>query len=479
MKELVVKQFSDEEFVLIDDIEYKKEKIYHFGNFKGEIFCTKVNDDYIPITDKFKLNLIKNLYGIIDNRRIYSSRFFEPKRNNKDLALKILKNPKKYHVADLEELSRDECEKIIEEQLNNFQKLRERTDSDIDIDKIKSTFDTLRIFHSSSCLRKGEGGSYNQYDNYIMFYAEGHKKDDIKNKRIRFHEFIHSITNKKCLLYALSFNRGLLEGETDNIVELIFGKDEGLLVDTELNTGVTMRFPFSKDISYQYQVSLVRQMEFLLGEKSYKSVLDGNMDFEKKFSKKYGLPLTIFLAYRATRLTGGGKNFDSIKYFDETQNVLMQHIFDKKFENVETIDDAEEFFKRLDGLNAHRGKIDIGTRVAKDVYKDYFNEKIAAVKEKLVPKGFSEKEIDERIEKYKNFGELDEEINIIYGNDTPTYHPSMALLKSDRFLNSIISKGKKIVRTSKLELLARRIGNHFRREVQDNGNIENGKSKES
>ncbi len=83
MKKLLIKQFDDKKFVFIDCITYRDEKIYHFANFEEEIFCIKSYEEYIPIKDEFKLNVIKNIYGNIYDKKIYD--FIDVSRDKKVL----------------------------------------------------------------------------------------------------------------------------------------------------------------------------------------------------------------------------------------------------------------------------------------------------------------------------------------------------------------------------------------------------------
>lgn len=430
MNDIFIINKNNKEYVHIDTIKYKNQMIYHFGSLEDEIFCIKKDMEYIPIQDNLKISIIKNKLGLIDSTKIYSLKedskeFANRTQDEFKFYLKLLKKKIIYRDITATVIEGEEKEKIIDEQKNNFKEIKEKLNVDIDLEKINKKISKVRLIKKEKLLGGRFSGYYNPAFNVVALENQNDINSDNEfNKHVRLHEYIHAMTGKKSFLYHMGFFRGLLEGETENLVENFFGSKTSCFDvkkrESEYDNGLIeiydrSQYNFNENTTYKPLVSLVKQMENALGEKSHKSIINGNMEFESNFAKKYGMPLLIFMVYR-TRMLKAAKNLnrifedlqllDEVKYFKETQDILMKKVFDKDFKNIKNIEDAKLYFQKLRNFETVRGRI--STKNGYDFiyyedksFEDYYNEKYVSTIETLKRNGFTEEEIQANLESYK------------------------------------------------------------------------------
>ena len=422
MRDIFTIKIDNEEYVHIDTIKYKDQILYHFGSLADEIFCIKNNEQYVPINDSFQVSLIKNKLGLINTKYIFNIKdemreIIEETNAELNFYLKLLGKRIKYRDWNAEVVGQEEKEKINDEQIDNFTKAKEKLNLDINLDEIKQKISRIKLIKKDILHRGRNSGYYNPIHNVIALKTENDiDSDNIHDKRTRFHEHIHAMTGKKCLLYNLGMMRGFLEGETENLVEDFWGDGTSSFINYENKDKIrNIQFNFSRDTTYKPQVSIIKQMEHALGKKSHDSIINGNMEFESEFAKKYGKSLMIFMAYRSRMLLVGkhinewfkeNEPFDEVKYFKETQDILMKKVFEKDFGNIENIDDAKLYFQKLRGFETVRGRISTqekySDRIVEDTsFEEYYNEKYKTAVEILKSKGIDETEIESELEQYK------------------------------------------------------------------------------
>ncbi|MBQ3413930.1 MAG: hypothetical protein IJH39_00970 [Clostridia bacterium] len=422
MKDLFTIKIKNKEYVHIDTIKYKEQIIYHFASLEEELFCIKEENEYNPIQDAFQLAIIKNKLGLISTKHVFDVkqdvyRIMDKMALDIDYYMKRFDRIMRYGQVDIKIVEDNEKYKVIQEQIGNFSEIREKFNIDLKLEEIAKIIRNVKLIKKDILLKGRASGYYSPRYNMVALKDENDiDKGDKKDKRTRLHEYIHSITGKKCILYDLLYMGGLLEGETENLVEDYIGsKNSSFYYDEKNKDKASIQFDFSRDTTYKPLVSIVRQMEYSIGNKSHNSILNGNIEFEEEFAKKYGRPLMIFLAYRTKMLLAGRrlnrrlkniKPFDEIKYFKNTQDILMKRVFDKDFESIETIDDAKIYLQRLRDFENLRGRIrykdEISGEQREDTgFKDYYNKKYKDIVENFKNKGFEKDEVDSNLEKYK------------------------------------------------------------------------------
>ncbi len=219
-----------------------------------------------------------------------------------------------------------------------------------------------------------------------------------------------------------------MEGATENIVEKLYGE--------KYSTDSEMRFNFSNMASYPYQVSMIRQMEYALGMDADESILYGKMDFFNKFSEKYGKDALRVISHRANRLLPTEKartqfktGKEEIEYFEETQNIILHSVFDREFERLNSTQDIERYFSKLQGFETTRGKKMWENDIS---FQSYYNEKLKLIQEKLIQKGYGENYVKLILEKHKyqkqKFNPFKTYATTINENSIDEYSQSFALV---------------------------------------------------
>lgn len=416
-------EFNNKKYILIDTFLFHEKEVYYFATMEDELFCYKEKDQYIPIQDKYTIDLIRNLCGLIKSRRIYNSKNkrTQPKK-------KILKSSHTdQHIeykSSYKDISPEILKAIREEQKENFRKIQQRFELDINLEEIERRIDEIPVTTYENDY-EGSSGYYNPLNDSIHLKQEiTHSQKKLAKKTI-LHEYIHAMTGIRCLGYE----RGLIEGQTENLASDFF--DEGKSCyesgDAEYQRN------FDETTSYPESVTIVKQMEYVLGMNSYESILKGDLSFENKFKEKYGDEIFTRLAKKTNLMIkmSKEKNIDFIKFVTETQNTIYEYlqeiqnellevVFDKDFQDIKNREDAEEYFEKLKGFETVRqrkftkkniSKSDLSadkfanlsnsTTIEDPFFEEYYLEKLQRAKDMLISKGEEESTINLFLDQYK------------------------------------------------------------------------------
>ena len=409
---------NSKQYILVDTYKYKGDNLFHFGalSLDDETFCKKENEEYIPITDEFEIAIIKNKFGLINLPYYYDTTDYLAliKKAVSQSKLRLIQN-KIYRLLDREPLSVEEADKIRKEQIDNFKMIKEKFNLDIDLEDIINKINKVKIFKANK-LRKYLG-YYRPSTNSIVYRKYIVDEETIANKKTRLHEFVHAMTGKSMFLYP--FTSGLIEGQTENLAQSMYNDNTSTKeLDYHERKDNTIHYNFSRDTSYKNLVTLVQQMEYATGKKSHESIIKGNMSFEYEFAKEYGLPLMAFMAYRMKRLhieeyglgrslsKITGRHFDVAKYLKETQDILMEKVFEKDFGKVENLEDAKKYLEKLRNFETVRAKIstyyyDKHEKIEDTSFEKYYYKKFGDISKLLEEKGMSRESIDTELEQYK------------------------------------------------------------------------------
>lgn len=372
--------FNDIEYTLVDIYELDNNKIYHFLSDDDEFFCTKTaKGEYEVIKDKEKIERIKEENQLIVPDILFSNPIG-----------KIIERLNKIeNITPLDEETRANIIAEAQAQLGGI----------IDVgEKLKGT-----NFYLAELDNAGGEALYNPVSKSI-FYQKSICTDTYNQKRIRLHEIIHALQKR----HVDSSYKGLIEGATEDAVERRFEDKRSSLIGN-------IEFNLSYQCAYKEQVAIIRQMKAALGEDVDEEFLDLRGGFFKDFKAKYGSDLFRFILHRTTKLLGGnfyGKYlYDSKdkaikvltvhdeegeKYFEETQNTILERVFDRDFENVGSLEDACAYFEKLRRFELTRGRLEGSV-----FFEQYYNEKLNKVKGLLTEKGIDSSKLEEGLEKYK------------------------------------------------------------------------------
>ena len=402
-----IEEFNNQEYVLINKYIFKGERIYYFRNLEGEIYCTKEEDNFIPVTDTYKNYLLKNVLGSATLKM--SSRFYRKNLNNEVYeACRKFTEDVVYAVCS-KKVSPEVREKIIKEQKQAFRDAQERLGLAIDEKTIDQTLENVE-YRSVPSQKVHTSGAYTPALNRIIYTDEVLDDwDDVYSARTRFHEAIHAHTGG-ALLTKYLFLTGLVEGQTESLTEDLYGTHESHSV-RKFGKKVSGEayFNFSEEASYRELVCIVKQMEAAIGNKSYESILNGDFSFEREFIKRYGLRNFIYLAGKAETIKCkilSSRGFKDLDLLADTQDKLLKMVFDKDIKDVQSIEDAENYFDKLRYFERLRAKVeyirDDNKKYNGDaVYQEYYEQKYEEVKRALEEKGIPKEEIESRLEEYK------------------------------------------------------------------------------
>ena len=367
--ELVNRVFNGKQYTLVDiyDNYIEGKLIYHFMSENDELFFEKKDEKFELVKDEKFINDLKEFYGLNEPEIWFSV-------NAVINTLLRLKNVKKF--------DKDERKKIIDEQLEKLKEIDEPLDHEL----IKRRTSKLEIASAEFNI-KDTRAFYHPANNSIYLDDKDINNNRIDSKMTRLHEFIHAVSFSTST-NPLKFPTGLLEGQTESIVTKLYSdKKSGIC------NGIWYNHQLS---SYDQQLCIIRQMECALCKKSYKSTLEGNLDFYNEFIEKYGLDIFLYISHRATRMIKEDKIKDIKKYLSDTQNLLLKRVFDKDFEGVNSIETADKYLEKLKAMGYERAKVK-----NENTYELYYNEKLEQTRQKLLQLGCEEKDIDNLVDNYK------------------------------------------------------------------------------
>lgn len=405
-------EFNNRKYVLIEKYNLNNQEIYFFLADEDELFCTMQNKKYIPILDKEKIENIKETLGFID-----IPVYFNPEAVPIILGeqLKILGNVmvpallgtavismvKKIYI-NAKPVSEEDKEKIIKDQVEAIKVLE---DKGINAQEFYDRIKNVKIREAETKkMPKRVRGFFHPGTNTIVYNKNLTRGNNISAKRVRLHEMIHKSTGRLYMMRKLIFNRGLLEGMTENAVSKVYGEKKSH-IEIGKDKKSILRINLDKNTSYTKEVSIIRQMEYLSGKDSTKSIVYGDNDFINNFSEKYGKTLTNYIRGRCFisnlyKQLGLNKKRDEIADYKTTSDKILKVAFDNDYKKVETLDDAKEYMEKLRGFETVRGKVYFKTRAdekAKEdtFFKDYYENMHEKIKEKMLEKGYSKDEISE------------------------------------------------------------------------------------
>lgn len=202
--------------------------------------------------------------------------------------------------------------------------------------------------------------------------------------------FIHKVLHKLYLRHTAEnvgfsniefiLNNGVLEGAT----ELIAARVTEIENKSCIENGIT--FNMSKKVLNKYQVAIVSQMEFLVGNNQLeKMILTGSKDFIATFCIKYGVQTYIYLREKiAIR-----KDIKIGDFFD-AQKVLTENCFDTKFKVATTLKDKFKILKELKEFEKFTVRANDN-----NFFEEYYTRKYEELLEKYKKHKYSTKELEE------------------------------------------------------------------------------------
>ena len=410
-KEFINYKNKDYFFITKENIDGKE--IYHY-------LCEEMID-YIIDDDKYEsidvnnppvfsmfISYENNQYNVVEDKKLikkYIKEFgMEPELIAYDIGLTIdlmtLAAGVGYLYGKFKpfRLDKNTRQEFKEQQKSSLKDLKEKLNVDIDLDRINKKIDKLKLLglgnEKTSML-----GLYHPIFNNILI-KKNILEDSSMNKKVGLHETIHYLGGQMIMLKNY-FSRALMEGATEGLVVDYF--DEGkssalkfLCNDSKDIKKANLQYNFTTISGYSPFISLVKQLEYIVGEKSYKSIINGDRDFIKKVEKEIGKKELLKIIGKSSLLyysrhTSLGKKLrkhgKELELEKSIQDQILNSYFGRKYNEIKSPEEAKEFMNKLRGFETYRAKISYLTRdnefVRDDTFKKFYEEKYNGLTEKF------------------------------------------------------------------------------------------------
>lgn len=399
---MVIKRKNDDIYILANSDNINGREIYHFINTKivdywmsddnakpkkekdipvFSMFCTEENGKYVEIEDSEEITNLLEKFGMVLGPIIASGI-----KNSIEDIIK-LKFPDVFPYGTY--IKGRQREEFIDEQKNNLKGIKEKLGVDLDLEKINKRLDKIRVKEFEEDMPNGVLGFYNANTDTVYYKANQSKIYELINDRIKLHEVIHYLAGINYTRIN-AFNKAILEGMNENVVCDYL--DDGMSSiriygDKGSHSNIkqaSIQYNFNYDTTYEFDVSTVKQLEYIIGMKSYDSAINGNGNFLKAIIKELGPIDAIMLFANLNRLHSiqremNGCKIVSVTKFENIQNDLLRKCFNKRFKAINSVEDAQEYMEKLRNFETYRGKITYlnrdGTIEENDTFRKYYQEK--------------------------------------------------------------------------------------------------------
>lgn len=412
MEENVEITYNNSKYGLVDSAEIEGKEVYHFMSYKMidfliddkkmpsinehnlpvfSLFCTKENGVYIPIRNKKEEKKLLEEFGVIFQRIIPSTKNSLKTVLSNILLLDNIAN----FGRETESVEGEDREKFIQEQKENYRGIKQKLGLNIDLAKIENKLSKMKINIYNGEMPTGVSAFYSIDNNDVNFKEEDISSDKLRSKIIRLHETNHYLAGKS-YSYINTFSKGILEGVNENLVTDFFDNNTSSFhyfldnPNEKIAKGnpymaAQVQYNFMRNIGYPHLVSLVKQLEYITGVKSYESSINGDNNFIKAIVRGLGIIPTMKLcAVTNTMVLPRTKGIEFVNKIKMLQNMIMQVSFDKQFDQIQSPQDAQVYLQRLREFEKYRGKIIYLTKegeIVKDnTYKNYYEAQLAQIK---------------------------------------------------------------------------------------------------
>ena len=314
--------------------------------------------------------------------------------------------------AELKDAPKDQADIIRREQIENFLWLNSHIKEKLPIGKIIKLLKQvpIKVYDDSQSKTKDATtiGYFDQDELFIAFANSDFTSPNRRERVSRFHEFIHYIQYMLNKEPNKILNDIFTEAQTESLAvsrDNIPRSRPMFFLNTRKPTMAIFNYPAD---CYIYSVSLLRQMEVIMGRKSYDKEFESDREFPNEFIKRYGKDLYTYL-YAKMNALEFEKN-DEVEanrgyYLSETQNKLMKEAFRQDFERMKTIEDAKSILTRLRELELQRVDIYVKEKNGEinelGHYEDYYNNIYQRIGNKLLKLGYSKEQIVSELKDYK------------------------------------------------------------------------------
>ncbi len=343
--------YNGDIYLLVDEFVCDKKHIIYFNSLDHELFCYKKGKDFEIIEEEELIEKVKDENGLYKDEYLYHSKF-TPMNQPENVV----------------EITGGERKLIIEKALDRMGELNTRFTRE----ELQTKLLNLKIKRIDKLRNLGIYGSSSAYhikSNTIYVRADEYKEETF------FHEIIHALTGKDSFEYNLLLGKGLVEGIAEAKTIEVFNKNI-----SSHNNGYEYNFDANNISNYNENACIADQLEYILGDNLFDSLIAKDSKFVEKFYRKYGVNTYISLRYKLNKmLRNNKKRIKNDKLLDATQDLLLRSVFDKEFESVIDEKSAIKYFDSLNSFGLFRARKDNEDTLL----KEYFDSKKKQCEEKL------------------------------------------------------------------------------------------------
>lgn len=313
---------------------------------------------------------------------------------------------------ELYDLPEDIANGVKKEQIANFLWLSSVAKERIPIGRIIKLIKAIPIkyYHLSDASTEDFSmiGYYDSEEHFIAFNVNELTTNNKEARSSRFHEFIHYIQDMLLIGKENKLDDIITEAQTESLaIERTSPKKARAVLYTKTRKPSLAVFNCSVDC-YKYAVCLLRQMEAIMGRRSYDKDFASTREFPHEFIQRYGKELYTYVTIRMNALEYE-KDDDLIKnrlyYLSETQDKLMKEAFRQDISRMHTLQDAKDILTRLRALELQRAEIHVreSSGEAKQLgdFAQYYDRTYKRIGHKLLKLGYSQEEIIQELESLK------------------------------------------------------------------------------
>jgi hypothetical protein len=359
--------YKDEEYLLVDSYTINHRLYCQFSSFDKNLFLEKRDKKYYSINDLEVLNKLRELANL----------------NKPEFLFIIKKAIVSLWAEDVKEIDKDTKEKMID---FVYQRLK-KGGCTLSEQQVKTRLRKVKYFTGHpKASRELVAAFYHPGSDSILI-------PNIEDYENIFHESVHALGGKRMYENMFKIGTGFIEGGTQLATLKSIKK-------TRLSSYMYGEYFNFKSNSYNYEIAIMWQLEYLLGKSSIDSITSGDTKFFKEFIDKYGMNIFLYARHTTNKINAFQRrmiqNYNPKKLLFELQDKLLTHCFDKDFTQIKSLEDATRYLNRLNNFGGRR------VRTRTDSFlEEYYNKKLIQVKEHLLKLGIEEGIIDEMINNHQ------------------------------------------------------------------------------
>ena len=239
-------------------------------------------------------------------------------------------------------------------------------------DKIYERLKNIKSIKNMTLIKKKKSrfiGTYNCITKNICA-IENVVNDAIGGEvdRTLIHECIHCLQNGRMFFKCKSI-KGIMEGCTESYVVKICDEFKKRYINTN---EISYIVNYSVKTSYVENVSIIEQIETIMGEELIeKLALYGDTEVLKKLIEQYGIKFYERIRKGLNKILKLKTKIQKILFQQELQNIILKVCYERKFEEVHTIQEAIQYLKELKQIETKRIEIKGDTTLKKFYMEKY------------------------------------------------------------------------------------------------------------